>query len=92
MAGEQLPIAKIPAGIPFAAGMENVYAGRASFYSLRYGPYLVGMNTTTDKTYDLEVPDDAKSAKALIHGGTDATAGSTVKVGPRSARVYYLGD
>jgi hypothetical protein len=87
-----LPIAKIPADIPFAPSMENVYAGRASFYSLRYGPYLIGMNTTPDKTYELKVPDDAKSAKALVPGGTDATAGATVKVGPRLTRVYYLGE
>jgi hypothetical protein len=92
MAGEKLPIATIPAEIAFLPGMENVYAGRASFYSLRYGPYLIGMNTTPDKTYELKVPDDAKSAKALVTGGTDAAAGATVKVGPRSTRVYYLGD
>ena len=92
IAGEKLPIAKIPAGVPFKPGDESVYAGRASFYILRYGPYLVGMNTTPDKTFDLKVPDDAKSAKALVSGGTDATSGEMLKVGPRSTHVYYLGS
>jgi hypothetical protein len=90
MAGEKLPIAKIPAGIPFKPGDENVYAGRASFYVLRYGPYLVGMNTTTDRTFDLKLPADAKSAKALVPGGSNAAPGAIVKVGPRSTQVYYI--
>jgi hypothetical protein len=52
--GEKLPIAKIPAGTEFKPGQENVYAGKGSFYRLRYGPYLIGMNCTTDKTYRLD--------------------------------------
>ena len=36
-AGEKLPIAKIPAGVKFKPGDERVYAGKAEFYTLRYG-------------------------------------------------------
>jgi hypothetical protein len=90
MAGEKLPIARIPAGIPFKPGDENVYAGRASFYVLRYGPYLIGMNTTTDRTFDLKLPADVKSAQALVPGGSNAVPGAIVKVGPRSTQVYYI--
>ena len=43
-AGEKLPIAIIPDGVTFRPGDESVYGGRGSFYSLRYGPYLIGMN------------------------------------------------
>ena len=45
-AGEKLPIAKIPADVPFQPGQENLYAGRALFYTLRYGDYLIGMNAS----------------------------------------------
>lgn len=54
--GEELPIAKIPEGIRFRPGQENVYAGKGDFYTLRYGKYLIGMNCTKDRTFDLEVP------------------------------------
>jgi hypothetical protein len=53
-AGEKLPIAKIPDGVAFRPGDESVYAGRGSFYTLRYGPYTIGMNATTDQTFELE--------------------------------------
>jgi hypothetical protein len=92
MAGEKLPIAKIPAGVRFTPGDENAYAGRASFYVLRYGPYLVGMNTTSDRTFDLKLPPDAKSAQALVSRGSDGVPGAIVKVGPRSTQVYYIGE
>src|SRR5207247_496284 len=42
-AGEELPIARSPAGVAFKPGQENPYAGRGEFYRLRYGPYLIGM-------------------------------------------------
>jgi hypothetical protein len=58
LAGEKLPIAKIPAGVSFKPGDENVYAGKADFYTLRYGNYLIGMNLTTDKTFELKSPAD----------------------------------
>ncbi len=53
-AGERLPIAKIPDRVPFRPGDESVYAGKGSFYVLRYGPYSIGMNTTTNQTFELE--------------------------------------
>jgi hypothetical protein len=53
-AGEKLPIAKIPDGIEFRPGNENVHAGKGQFYTLRYGPYTIGMNTTTNQTFELD--------------------------------------
>ena len=50
------------------------------------------MNTTTDKTFELKLPDDAHSAQELVSGRTDVAAGATAKVGPRSTQVYYLGE
>lgn len=51
-AGQVLPLAKAPDHVPErAAGVESPYAGRASFYRCVYGPYLIAMNTTEDRTY-----------------------------------------
>ena len=87
LAGEELPIAKIPAGIEFKPGQESVYAGKGDFYTLRYGPYLIGMNMTMDKTFDLAVPNNAKE----LVSKTSAPVGAIKKIGPRSTVVYYFG-
>ena len=90
-AGEQLPIAKIPAGIPFKPGQENIHAGKGSFYSLRYGNYLVGMNTTTNQTFTLKVPAGLLSAPELMTGRT-LSLKAPLKVTSHSTTVLYLGE
>ena len=88
--GENLPIAKVPAGVKFRPGDESPYAGRASFYQLRYGPYLIGMNASAEKTYDLVPPEGLAPASA-----PDLVAGKTLpvntKVPPHATVVLYLG-
>jgi hypothetical protein len=88
--GEKLPIAKIPAEIKFKAGDENVYAGRADFYTLRYGDYLIGMNTTTDKTFELRPPAGVSEAREIPSGKT-VKLSAPIKVAPRSNVVLWLG-
>ena len=58
-----LPIAKMPPGVKFKPGDENIYAGKGTFYTLRYGPYLIGMNCTTDRTFELHVPGGHDTAR-----------------------------
>ena len=89
LAGERLPVAKIPDGVPFKLGDENPYAGRASFYRLRYGSYLIGMNSSQDKTYTLAVPAGRQSAPDLISGKTLRLDGP-LSVPPMSTVVLYL--
>lgn len=90
-AGEMLPIAKIPAGVTFKPGDESVYAGKGSFYTLRYGPYLIGMNLTTDKTFELATPAGTKAVPELV-SGKSVVLGAPLKVVPRSTVVLYLGE
>ena len=85
-AGQILPIAKIPEGIAFKPGDENIYAGKADFYQLRYGPYFIAMNTTADKTFDLKVPANAQNLVAK----QDVKAEQVLQVGPHSTVVLYL--
>jgi hypothetical protein len=89
LAGEKLPIAKIPAGVSFRPGDESVYAGKGDFYTLRYGNYLVGMNLTTDKTFSLSPPGDAGEVKELVSGKTVQPA-VPLNVAPRSTVVLWL--
>ena len=89
-AGEKLPIAKIPEGTRFRPGDESVYSGKGSFYTLRYGSYLIGMNMTTDKTFELKPPAGVKEARELVSGKT-LKLDAPIKVVPRSTVVLWLG-
>jgi hypothetical protein len=88
-AGEELPIAKIPEGIRFRPGEENVYASKGTFYTLRYGPYLIGMNCTKDKTYQLRIPEGYPQTTELVSGKIIAPD-KTLNVTPLSTVVLYL--
>ncbi len=89
-AGEKLPIAKIPAGLAFKPGQESIHAGKASFYQLRYGPYLIGMNTTKDKTFALKTPVSPAPVPELIAQKKVALTGE-LSVAPRTTVVLWLG-
>jgi len=88
-AGEVLPIARIPDGVSFKPGQENLFAGRGDFYQLRYGPYLIAMNMSADKSFELKAPDHAGKIRSLVAGNT-VTAGSVIKVAPRTTVVLHL--
>ncbi|QJE94924.1 hypothetical protein [Luteolibacter luteus] len=88
-AGEKLPIAQIPEGVAFKAGQENVHAGRGDFYQLRYGSYLIAMNMSADKSFQLKAPRHAGKIRNLATGKPVAPAAEAA-VGPRSTIVLYL--
>ena len=88
--GEKLPIAKIPDGLAFKPGQESIHAGKASFYQLRYGPYLIGMNMTKDKTFALKTPAAPAPVPELI-SQKKVTLTGELPVGPRSTVVLDLG-
>jgi hypothetical protein len=88
--GEKLPVAKIPGDVRFRVGDESVYAGKAEFYSLRWGNYLIGMNLTTDKTFELKTPPELAEAKELV-SEKRLKLNSPLNVGPRSTVVLYFG-
>jgi len=86
--GEKLPIAKIPTGIAYKQGEENSYAGKAGFYILEYGNYLIGMNMSSDKTYDLTIPVNFGSAIDLSNHKSIQQAKS-IKVTSHKTIVLY---
>lgn len=87
-AGEKLPIAMIPTGIDYKVGQENIHAGRGDFYQLRYGPYLIAMNMSADKTFDLKAPVHAGKLTNLVTR-KPVESGSVAKIGPRTTVVIF---
>ncbi|WP_367874248.1 hypothetical protein [Luteolibacter sp. Populi] len=84
-AGEVLPIAKIPEGVAFKAGQENIHAGRGDFYQLRYGPYLIAMNMSEGKSFEFKVADEVEMRDLVT--GKMVSGGEVVKVGARETVV-----
>ena len=88
-AGEVLPIARLPEGVRFRPGDESVYAGKASFCTLRYGAYLIATNTTKDRTFSLTPPVGVTTSQELVSNRPFALD-APVKVGPRSTVILLL--
>jgi hypothetical protein len=92
MAGEKIPVAKIPADVPFKPGQDNPFAGRADFYLCRYGNYLIEMNADKTKSHPVKIPAGvtAKRALELVSRKTVDLA-SAAPIAPRSTVIFYLG-
>ena len=100
-AGEVLPLAIIPSDAHPALGstelgVEEALVGIAPYYELRYGRYLVGMNTTIDQIFTVKVT-GLGTARLLstpphgFHGNTEHVAvASGISLPPQSTVVLYL--
>ena len=77
--GEILPIAQGPLG------------GKGAFYQCRYGDYLMAMNCTDEKTFEIDIPNDLKdtSAEELISGRKYKL--TQVVVQPLGTLILYTG-
>jgi len=90
-AGEIMPIAKRPDDAKSPKyGDWGPFLGKAAFYSLQYGDYLIGMNTTENRSWTLHVPPGYRQAPELISGKVIQLNGD-VTVPPLSTVVFYLG-
>lgn len=87
--GEKLPIARIPEGVTYKPGTENLHAGRGDFYQLRYGQYLIAINMSDGKTFELPVPDHAGGIRNLMTSET-AKPGKVLKLRPRTTVVLHF--
>lgn len=86
-AGEKLAIAKMPSGITYKTGQEHPLAGRANFYKMQFGHYIIAMNASKDKTFALTVPDDFAGAVNLVTG--EKVNKKTITVSATSTVVLY---
>jgi hypothetical protein len=63
------------------------FAGKANFWSCRYGNFLIGINRSSGTSFQLKTPSSFVSATNLITG---QLIGGTVMVAPRSTVILYL--
>ncbi|MBC7783869.1 MAG: hypothetical protein H7144_08510 [Burkholderiales bacterium] len=89
-AGERMPISARPADAKMPAyGDWGPFLGKAAFYQLQFGDYVIGLNTTETNTYTLNVPGgwagmiDRISSKPI-----DASSGS-VSVPPMTTIILH---
>jgi hypothetical protein len=88
--GETMPIAKVPPGTHYRPGDENVFAGKGTFYTLRYGPYLIGMNCTMDRTFELAPQQNGPAVAKELVSGKEVSVRSPITVKPRSTLVLWF--
>ena len=96
--GRRLPIPPAPPGTDGWRKRREHRKGRAWFYQLSYGDYLIGMNTTNKDAYnaslyELKVPEEhrGKTATDLITG-RKVDLSEPVVIGPMSTMVLYVGE
>lgn len=85
-AGEKMLISKVPRSMQYRPGMANEYAGKAKYYKLVYGDYLIAMNTTQKETFTLELPADFINSKNLSDKGNTFSAKEIV-IAPKTTLV-----
>lgn len=81
--GERLPVA---ASDPLATD-DAPFRGKALFWATRYGNFLIGINRSNSKTYQLQTPSDFVSATNMITG---QVMSGPVYVAPQSTVILYL--
>lgn len=79
-AGETLPAA------------QGALPGRAEFYHFQYEFFLVGMNTTPYKTFELPLPANCPSAARDLITGQMINLADPIEVGPGSTVILYLAE
>lgn len=82
-AGELLPIATAPGN----SQVDTPYRGKADFWALRFGNFLIGINEHASNSYTLKTPTGFTSATDLI---TNTSKTGTISVGPNSSIALYL--
>ncbi len=90
-AAEKLPVAKLPEGSTYESGQDNPYAGRADYYELRYGPYIVAINASADKTFELALPAHDHPIRELSGQRELPPSVHTLTVKPGATYVVYTG-
>jgi hypothetical protein len=89
-AGQRQPVAKLPDGSKYLPGEDNAYAGRADFYQLTYGRYLIAMNNSKVRRFDIGLPQGAKAGKDLVSGTQLSSRRARLTLAPGTTAVIFL--
>lgn len=85
--GKNQPIAKIPDGIAYRKGQEHPLAGRADYYEMHYGNYIIAMNASKTKIVELKVPEGFEASVNLVTG--EKVTAKSVVVSSQSTVILY---
>lgn len=88
--GEILPIAQHPEGATYKNGTDEPFAGRADYYQMTYGRYLIAVNASASKSFDLMLPPRKGPVKELVTGMDVAAATAKLRIPPMTTSVVYL--
>jgi hypothetical protein len=88
--GEALPIAKMPQGARFEGARDNPFAGRGDYYETTYGPYLLAINASPDKTFDLVLPTDQGVLTDLVTRSVVAPGLTKMVIRPGQTAVIHM--
>ncbi|MGN6726379.1 MAG: hypothetical protein ACTHLZ_10705, partial [Tepidisphaeraceae bacterium] len=90
-AGEILPIARRTEGAKLPAyGDWGPFLGKAEFYELHYGPYLILVNSSKDRSFAWKIPPEFLDGTDLVSGtAAKALLGTSLK--PLTTVVLYHG-
>lgn len=90
--GEELPIAKIPQGIGFKPGQENLYAGKAEFYQAQFGPWFIVMNCSPSKSFPVQRPANATERSREWITGKVVDLTTPLNIAPLTTWVFWFGE
>lgn len=91
-AGERQPVARLPAGSKYLPGEDNAQAGRADYYQLTYGPYLIAMNSSRDRQFEVLLPPRVHEVRELAGNTSVPATQTTLSLAPGRTVVLYLGE
>ncbi|PVM85364.1 hypothetical protein DDF62_20105 [Caulobacter radicis] len=86
--GEVLPVAKGPPEARYK-DQDNPYAGRGYYYEATYGPYLIAMNASADKTMNVTLPKAEKGRVDLVSRSKIAAGVGSLSLAPGQTAVIY---
>jgi hypothetical protein len=86
--GEALPVAKGPPEARYK-DQDNPYAGRGHYYEATYGPYLIAMNASAEKTMTVALPKAGKGRVDLVSRRAIAAGERALTLAPGQTAVVY---
>jgi hypothetical protein len=88
--GEKLSIARVPADVAYEVGQENAYAGKAQLYMVRYGPYVLAMNTSSQAKHTIPAIGGGRPKVRNLSNGKTVSTQSPLELEPGETLVAKL--
>ena len=87
--GEEQIIARFPEGIKCTPGRESCYAGKADYYQMEYGNYIIAMNCSKTRTFKMDVP--TTGSVVNLSDNQSVIREKCIQIKPMTTVVLYVG-